>query len=108
MRSAGCLTAVWRIEFAGTNTTFECAGPGFGEIMTAQNEIRPPETVLSTDAVRAIGPGGSSETIGEWEPETGDDRMTQAYRQSLRIALDRWETDGGTARDFAARVSVAR
>lgn len=107
MRSAGSLMAGWHIDFAGTNTTFECAGPGFGEIMTAQNEIRPPDTVHSTDAVRAMGSGGSSETIGEWEPETGDDRMTQAYRQSLRMALDRWETDGGPARDFAARVSVA-
>jgi hypothetical protein len=34
-----------------------------------------------------------------------DDQTTLAYAKTLRAALDRWETEGGAARDFAVPAS---
>lgn len=66
------------------------------------NEIEQPPIVK---AIHLLEPT-TSDVATASEQQAIDDRTTQAYWQALRAALERWETEGGTASDFAAPVSV--
>ena len=42
---------------------------------------------------------------GKSEPDVREDAAIRVYRGAPQAALDRWETDGGHAPDFAASVT---
>lgn len=68
--------------------------------MTPRNELGASGTATSIQLVRAAADISSAP-----EPHASDDRTTWAYWQTLRTALDRWETEGGASREILPRVS---
>jgi hypothetical protein len=66
--------------------------------------MKPPPYITSplSRTIRADQP---RDINGQSEPDVREDIAIQAYRGAPQAALDRWETDGGHASDFAASVT---